>query len=82
MADKFISHDLLAKDGGLFIDDTSDHAGNFKAIQGVSSANLDVSSCVSNIEELADFTIPDGAVVYGSWTQVSLNSGTCIAYYK
>ena len=78
---KFVSYDLLHKAGGLFIDDALQHTGPFSAIQGVSSAIVDVSDCTANIDELADFTIPDGTIIYGTWDVFSLTSGTAIAYY-
>ena len=68
--------------GSLFIDDTAQHTGPFYAIQGVLSAVLDVSDMTHDIEDAADFTIPDGATIYGDFKVASLASGTCLAYKK
>lgn len=68
------------QNGGVFIDDTAQHTGPFKAITGVASAIVDVSDCTANIDDLADFTIPDGVEIGGRWDVFSLTSGTAIAW--
>jgi hypothetical protein len=71
--------------GAKFIDDAGLHDEGFYAIQGINSAKLDVSDCVfgGSMEDFdADFVIPNGAVIYGNFKTVSLDSGSCIAYKK
>ena len=81
-----MSHDF-GKNGAIFIDDTLDtHTGEFYAIQGINSAGLDCTSGTtfgSGMEDFnADFTIPNGAIIYGHFTKVRLTAGSCIAYKK
>ncbi len=81
MADKFISFDILHKSGWVFIDDAAQHTGPYVAIMGISSAIVDVSDCTAaKLEDLADFTIPDGTYIPGPWEVFSLTSGTAIAF--
>ena len=68
--------------GSLFIDDTAQHTGPFYAIQGISDGVLDVSGMTHDIVDAADFTIPNGAIIYGDFRVVQLTGGTCLAYYK
>ena len=68
--------------GSAFIDDTSAYTGPFYAIQGISDGVLDVSGMTHDIVDAADFTIPNGAIIYGDFRVVQLTGGTCLAYYK
>ena len=74
-----------AKQGATFINDTAQHTAGYYAIQGINAAKLDVSDCVFGggmTDFDADFTIPNGAIIYGNFSTVSLESGSCIAYKK
>ena len=71
--------------GSKFIDDTAQHTEGFYAVQGINSAKLDVSDCVfaTGMKTYdADFTIPNGAIIYGDFKTLSLDSGSCIAYFN
>jgi len=71
--------------GAKFIDDNGSHDEGFYAIQGIANAKLDASDCVfgGSMEDFdADFVIPNGAIIYGDFKTVSLDSGVCIAYKK
>lgn len=77
---------LTGGNGGVLIDDTTANSnGPFMAIQAVggSGATLDVSGMTgSNIADFdADFSIPDGATIYGRFPIVQLTAGKVIAYY-
>ena len=75
----------LADGGAKFIDDSAQHTEGFYAIQGINSAKLDVTDCVfpnSMTGFDADFVIPNGAIIYGDFSTLSLDSGSCIAYKK
>ena len=75
----------MGQAGSVFIDDTAQHTAGYYAIQGINAAKLDVSDCVfgSGMTDFdADFTIPNGAIIYGNFSTVSLESGSCIAYKK
>lgn len=80
------SYILTGGNGGVLIDDTNANTnGPFIAIQAVggSGATIDVSGMTtSNIDDFdADFTIPDGATIYGRFPSVQLTAGKVIAYY-
>ena len=68
--------------GVILIDDTAEHAGPFCAITALAAAVVDVSECnMSFIEDVADFTIPVGATIYGNFASIELDSGSVLAYY-
>ena len=61
--------------------DTAEHTGPFFAITALEDAVIDVSECdMSFITDVADFTIPKGLTIYGSFTSIELDSGKVIAY--
>lgn len=70
----------LGSKGSILIDDTADHTGPYFAITALADAVLDVSSCVMNMEDAVDFTIPKGVTIYGQFNVLSLGSGSIIAY--
>jgi hypothetical protein len=86
-----MKHDF-GKNGSVYIDDTANtHTGEFYAIQGISSAELDFTTGSTNqtltdgsmVGYDADFVIPNGAIIYGHFTKVRLKTaGACIAYKK
>jgi hypothetical protein len=75
----------FGKNGAIFIDDTAAHTDEYYAIQGINSAGIDVSGCTfaSGMEAFdADFTIPNGCIIYGHFSKITLTAGSCIAYKK
>tara|TARA_R110000744_G_scaffold336461_1_gene441734 strand:- start:477 stop:761 length:285 start_codon:yes stop_codon:yes gene_type:complete len=65
----------------ILIDDLVEHTGPFFAITALEDAVIDVSECdMSFITDVADFTIPKGLTIYGSFTSIELDSGKVIAY--
>ena len=72
----------LGQAGCILIDDTDAHTGVFVAITALEDAAVDVSECdMSYIEDVADFTIPKGATIFGQFASIELDSGKVIAYY-
>ena len=76
----------FGKNGSIFINDnTTTYTGPFYAIQGINSAGYDVSESTEDVSMVnfdADFTIPNGAIIYGHFKTLRLTGGSCIAYYK
>jgi len=71
----------LGQAGVILIDDTAEHTGPFVAITALEDAAVDISECdMSYIEDVADFTIPKGATIYGSFASIELDSGKVLAY--
>jgi hypothetical protein len=75
----------LGLNGGKFINDTASHAGNFFALLATEDTVL--ASISSNVENLSDICTGQDAIVlsantaiYGRITEVSLTSGSVIAY--
>ena len=67
----------------ILIDDTDEHTGPFYAIQAIEDAAVDVSECdMSFITDVADFTIPKGATIYGNFASIELDSGKVLAYSR
>ena len=65
----------------ILIDDTDEHTGPYFAITALTDAVVDISECdMSFIEDVADFTIPAGMTIYGSFTSIELDSGKVLAY--
>ncbi len=59
------------------------HTGPFYAIQAIEDAAVDVSECdMSFIIDVADFTIPKGATIYGNFASIAIDSGKVLAYSK
>lgn len=76
----------LGQAGSILIDDSSHiYNGPFVAITALVDATVDVSDCANitttMINADADFTIPAGVTIYGQFAEMSLGSGTVIAYY-
>ncbi len=67
--------------GGDFIADTSAHDGNWTTIDVVTDVVFDPST-VCNISGLAasSATFPAGKQLFGSFTRITLSSGSIIAY--
>ena len=71
----------LGQAGCILIDDTVEHTGPFVAITALEDAAVDVSECdMSFIVDVADFTIPKGATIFGDFVSIELDSGKVIAY--
>ena len=71
----------LGQVGCILIDDTDEHTGPFIAITALEDAEVDISECdMSFITDVADFTIPKGATIFGNFASVELDSGKVIAY--
>ena len=73
----------LGQAGSVFIDDTAIHTGTFVAIAAIEDSEVDVSDCTNianTMTDAADFTIPAGMTIYGSFEYFSLASGKVIAY--
>ena len=65
----------------ILIDDLVEHTGPFFAITALVDAVVDVSECdMSFIDDVADFTIPIGVTIYGTFASIELDSGVVIAY--
>ena len=73
----------IGNHGGSYIDDTSattpDSGYAFFAIQALEETV--VNAVVGSID-ISGATLPQGAIVYGDWSSITLTSGTCIAYQK
>ncbi|EDY16903.1 hypothetical protein CfE428DRAFT_5532 [Chthoniobacter flavus Ellin428] len=67
--------------GGDFIADNVAHTGNWTTIDVLTDVVLD-SSTVCNISGLAasSATLPAGKQIFGSFTSITLTSGSIIAY--
>jgi len=71
----------LGQVGCILIDDTDEHTGPFVAITALEDAEVDISECdMSFITDVADFTIPKGATIFGDFVSIELDSGKVIAY--
>ena len=83
--DKFTASEALnvalGQTGCILIDDTDEHTGPYIAITALEDAAVDISECdMSYITDVADFTIPKGATIYGRFASIELDSGKVIAY--
>ncbi len=78
------AYSLTAGNGGIFINDTSAHTGDFMSIMAVGDAAAVISSTsVSNITDFdADITISAGQTLYGRFDSVTLASGEVVAYNR
>ena len=73
--------DAVRPKGAILIDDTNKHTGPFFAISALEDAAIDISECdMSFIEDVADFTLPKGMTIYGTFQSIELDSGKVIAY--
>ena len=73
----------LGQAGSVFIDDADIHTGPFVAIAAIEDSEVDVSDCTNlanTMADAADFTIPAGMTIYGSFEYFSLASGKVISY--
>ena len=71
----------LGQAGVILIDDLVEHTGPFVAITALSDAVVDISQCdMSYITDVADFTIPKGVTIFGTFASIELDSGTILAY--
>ena len=65
----------------ILIDDQVEHTGPYFAITALTDAVVDISECdMSFITDVADFTIPKGVTIYGTFASIELDSGSVIAY--
>jgi len=77
--------DSVRPRAAILIDDTSTHAGPFFAISALTDAAFNVGTGagqgdMSFIEDVADFTLPKGMTIYGTFQSIGLASGKVIAY--
>ncbi len=73
--------DSVRPRAAILIDDTVEHTGPFFAISALEDAAVDVTECdMSFIEDVADFTLPKGMTIYGTFQSIELDSGKVIAY--
>ena len=75
----------ISPTSAILIDDTVEHTGPYFAITcvGTVPAVVDVSECdMSFITDVANFTIPLGVTIYGTFASIELDSGVVIAYGK
>lgn len=75
----------LGLNGGIYVNDTAAHTGNFFAIQATEETVLAAqSSNITNLDDICtgqDATaLAAGTVIYGNFTSVTLTSGAVIAY--
>ncbi len=75
----------LGLNGGIYVNDTAAHTGDFFAIQATEATVL--AAQASNISNLDDICTGEDAtslgantVLYGHFTSVTLTSGAVIAY--
>lgn len=74
--------DSVRPKSAILIDDTVEHTGPFFAISALEDAVIDVSECdMSFIVDVADFTLPQGMTIYGTFQSIELDSGKVIAYF-
>ena len=72
---------LKGEKGGIYISDTSAHAGEFDSIQGLTAAVAALVS--SNITgTLTAVSIPAGSIIFGNFSSITLASGSVMAYNK
>ena len=72
----------LGQSGCILIDDNAEHLGPFVAISALEDAAIDISECdMAWVDDIADFTLPKGMTIYGTFTSIELDSGKVIAYY-
>lgn len=73
----------IGKHGGAYIDDTDAHTPTanytFFAIQALE--DIVINAVTGNID-VGGATIPEGNMIYGAWSSITLTSGSCIAYQK
>lgn len=59
------------------------HSGPFFAITALEDSTIDVSECVTNITNAADFILPKGSTMYGNFTSIQLvTAGKALAYKR
>ena len=75
-------NDSFGQNGGVYIDDTNPATPatgyNFIAMQAIEDTV--VSAAVGNITNIAGITISTGTIIYGTFTSITLTSGSVIAY--
>ena len=72
---------MIKPSAAILIDDTVEHTGPYFAITALTDAVVDISECdMSFITDVADFTIPKGVTIHGTFASIELDSGTVIAY--
>jgi hypothetical protein len=73
-----------ATSGGTLFADTSAHTGTFGLIQVIADAKFNILTgnltSVANTTSGSAPTIPAGTILEGSFTAITLHSGTIIAY--
>jgi hypothetical protein len=68
--------------GSVFIDDTSEHTGPFVAFTALAESTLDVSACITRIEDAADVAIPAGVTIFGRFESLAFTAGAKVLAYK
>ena len=86
MAQGHTAYSLTGGQGGVLINDTAAHSeGTFMTIKAVNDAAAVISSSgtISNIADFdVDLTIGAGHSIEGSFEQITLASGSVIAYFR
>jgi hypothetical protein len=74
-------NNLSGGDGGIYIADTTANTGKWFGIYCI--ANCEFSTLTSNITDLPDdLVLTAGQAIYGTFTAITLASGSVIAYNK
>lgn len=73
---------IYGKRGGLVIDDTSLHSGNWVKITITESAAFAVLTIGGFTGTITGITFTAGTEIYGDITAIDLASGSCIAYNR
>ena len=75
----------LGLNGGIYLNDTAAHTGDFFCI--VATEDTVIDSITSNVDNLSDITasqdnttLSANTAIYGRITGITLSSGTVIAY--
>lgn len=74
------SRALLGEHGGLYINDTSAHGGDFCQITALTATVVNTST--SNISGLTSFSLSAGQSIVGVFSSITLTSGSVVAYYR
>ena len=68
--------------GTILIDDTDEHTGPYFSVTALVDSTIDHSACTTNITDGADFILPKGATMYGSFTSIALLAGGKVLAYS
>ena len=75
---------LTGGQGGVVLRGTQTETGDFQAIQAIEASTL--GACTTNLDQttasLTNQAVPAGLTIFGSFSEVSITSGTVIAYTR